>query len=1006
MFPLNFIHLEADSRFYVLDAMANHLRTPARRVPRPNRPPRLPMLDSGISDDPAPAAPPVATRAAFLARVELGLAPHRLCPEQLGPPPLAAAGARGRRFRLPPPTLMERVSVELFRCARVIAAAPGLDLCDVAHESDNPETLTGSIYSLCKMAGGLDSTSPTVQSEPGAQGGLAPTALLLASGAWHALVGLFVRSVLPVAARRAPGDPAEAPYPLPGQTVDILALAVLPLLRTSAAASPPLAMELVAHPDVASALGLLLANPHLSHLASLTLAEMASRSDRDAALARLPQLPARLARLTPRQLLFAAYLLSSANRESDVLCNTHAAIVAHSCGAPTTRAVLPPLSPPLPGPCLRPFADSAVRAAATALPAVLSNHSLLADAVVSLPLAAIRAHGLRVVGQQHSASPAADNYAIRTVHLADLLAARLSLLLEFQVYASRTPATSNAYVMTLLERMPALHANGDWVSLLRAIDALSEARASYVSLKRSVGDTKAAEGDNMLALALDRFRTCSTALAVRTCEISGDGASLCVAITSLLGGPCRDVWHAAFLRAGFLSTAARCLTFLDFGWVDPDAACIHGPGCVCGTAASFHAQLLRMLYFMFDRLGVHRPEPSLAFSRAELRCLGADIPAHYETLGACPRHAASLLPQARHGLHALLAHWVRALDNANPRRQWALLVLNMLMRSGTERDQLFVARELGMLDLALGSLLLDRPSAAGPPRLDLQSAFDLLGTMLFRSEAVFRLLVAATDADKTAQLTALTFEHLPESAVFVRAVLLSAHAFGAAADARGIPPPPHDPFRPLRSPPLPPCAAAAALYDPASCPLCSALTDHLPDLLAAFWTAAPLEELRQDTICAVNTALMAVVLCRSSGVRRHLVETASAIAAVAPAPGGFWQRLRDGRVDAADPVLPRLVMVLAGVRSTCVFWRDLYQADRSRDLANLQLSTAVPFAAYRRANRWVFAEAGRLLRLLTPTGRPLPEARPPAADITRLAVVAAGDPVLIRQYVPAPLRHR
>eukprot|EP00743_Colponemidia_sp_Colp-15_P008590 GILK01009348.1.p1 GENE.GILK01009348.1~~GILK01009348.1.p1 ORF type:complete len:617 (-),score=153.13 GILK01009348.1:202-2052(-) len=234
-------------------------------------------------------------------------------------------------------------------------------------------------------------------------------------------------------------------------------------------------------------------------------------------------------------------------------------------------------------------------------------------------------------------------------------------------------------------------------------------------------------------------------------------------------------------------------------------------------------------------------------------------------------------------------------------RFWLASCIEAFLRSSTSADQIFVARSGVLLHLVKEIMGGNMANASS-----LQTSFDLLGEILKFNRMVFLLLnKAIVTVGESSRFAEIALTHLVDSNVFIRSITLSLERF-ADEDALNK----HD--------------TSHIPYPFESCSLNRFLQSTRFRLVKDLMAVVTVDELSQENICCVNTALVFLILANYKGQLPQLLQDVREAEA------------QDGKTVAS----------IDNFRSLLDFWREYY-SQRGRDCLNIEVSSKISFKLWK-----------------------------------------------------------
>eukprot|EP00004_Rigifila_ramosa_P024165 TRINITY_DN6931_c0_g1_i2.p1 TRINITY_DN6931_c0_g1~~TRINITY_DN6931_c0_g1_i2.p1 ORF type:complete len:1087 (+),score=226.89 TRINITY_DN6931_c0_g1_i2:260-3520(+) len=426
-------------------------------------------------------------------------------------------------------------------------------------------------------------------------------------------------------------------------------------------------------------------------------------------------------------------------------------------------------------------------------------------------------------------------------------------------------------------------------------------------------------------------------------------------ISCLLNGRRRFDFQSLFIRRGLVRTLCGVWAALKWEKVpaqdDHPPIAIHGPGCECHPENYFRLQYLRVVHYMCDSapsnklLFLSTSERAGVLAKVQARLArevepesvgGADTrrPRDAEARPALRRKkhqhrdgqgvAAPLSPsvQAKSadtalfetphsletfgcgdcpaGIIARILGLLVTLPQDSKYRFWLGSCCDSFMRGSPLEFRLFLS-EKGLLNWLLSQVLSEGFTVANT----LQTNFDLLGELIRWNEPIFSEISVLLTEDGFARLKAVIQSHLVDSNVFLRALVLSLERFretelGGAVQVRGV----EEGIDTEHS--------WGSVFPFREHPMWMRLQEIRLSLLAELMQAVSMEDLNQENVCCLNTALLFFLFYRRQrALPRVLAEL--------------------GRTHAA---------ALENFKALLGFWKQFY-ALQGRDCNTLELTTEI-----------------------------------------------------------------
>lgn len=229
-------------------------------------------------------------------------------------------------------------------------------------------------------------------------------------------------------------------------------------------------------------------------------------------------------------------------------------------------------------------------------------------------------------------------------------------------------------------------------------------------------------------------------------------------------------------------------------------------------------------------------------------------------------------------------------------RFWLASCVEAFLRGSDVRSQVLMARS-GLLQHLVDGVLNTQGSG------NLQTNLDLLGELIKCNPEVFAQLNEILDHATYTAFMQVVVSNLVDSNVFLRAVILSLEFFSARRVE---------------------LQALGSSYDPSQCKMRRFLQHNSLRLLRDLMTVITVEEVNQENICCLNTALSLFILARSHGQLHIFIETLYR-----------WERANE----QAGAVTGNFLSLLQ-------FWLEYYLY-RGKDCLSLELSSNIHFSEWR-----------------------------------------------------------
>eukprot|EP00246_Nothoceros_aenigmaticus_P018067 TRINITY_DN9316_c0_g1_i1.p1 TRINITY_DN9316_c0_g1~~TRINITY_DN9316_c0_g1_i1.p1 ORF type:complete len:883 (-),score=147.83 TRINITY_DN9316_c0_g1_i1:126-2774(-) len=418
-------------------------------------------------------------------------------------------------------------------------------------------------------------------------------------------------------------------------------------------------------------------------------------------------------------------------------------------------------------------------------------------------------------------------------------------------------------------------------------------------------------------------------------------------LCALCGGRSREQVQNQLAKLGLIGVLTSMFHKLDWktSHNQHHTRGIHGPGCACNPKSALKIQYLRLIHNFCDRDSCNRANKHLL-----LRSLSSPHQDVSSEATSSPK-ADGLIMQI---LRVLVAEPADSLY-----RFWLASCVEAFLRGADYHDQELVA-STGLMEHLLSEILKTGFRCAN----SLQINFDLLGELIKFNEVLFRRFTKLLKGEKFYQFVEVLVTNLVDSNVFVRSVVLSLDAFkrsrqfsfhpmGWQGDTEMvIDSGPGSSSKQDSSSDLSYHSIGLSHFvnddDETGCKLTSFVEHNSIRLLQDLMCAVRLEDINQDNICVLNTALIFLVFAEQHGRLEY-----------------YLQVLR--KSDMGGSGGPG--SVTRNFRSLLDFWRQYYVAKRGRDSVSLEYSTHIPFDEWLRIVDMLCAGSESSTSLLySPTG--------------------------------------
>ncbi|XP_024395590.1 uncharacterized protein [Physcomitrium patens] len=373
-------------------------------------------------------------------------------------------------------------------------------------------------------------------------------------------------------------------------------------------------------------------------------------------------------------------------------------------------------------------------------------------------------------------------------------------------------------------------------------------------------------------------------------------------LCALCGGKKREQVQNSLAELGLVSVLDDMFDKLDWVPTQPRAHSrgIHGLICACSPKSALKIQYLRLIHNFCDRDSCNRTNKQLLL-----------VPSVSKESNSCWTDGAEIK-----GSNGLIVKVLKILVDGpgdSLYRCWLASCVEAFLRGADPKDQETVA-STGLMEHLLREILKGGFRCAST----LQINFDLLGELIKFNKSLFQRLDGLLVGDAFDQFVEVLVTNLVDSNVFIRSVVLSLNCLKRT-----------DVLTTDLSPNLYPCSLKEksmrkdryiyeSKQDENYNKIAAFISHNTLRLLRDLMCAVRLNDINQDNICVVNTALIIFISVEKNG---ELL--------------AYLQGIR-----AADR------RVLNNFRSLLEFWRSYYLTKRGRECVSLQYSTQLPFSAW------------------------------------------------------------
>lgn len=370
-------------------------------------------------------------------------------------------------------------------------------------------------------------------------------------------------------------------------------------------------------------------------------------------------------------------------------------------------------------------------------------------------------------------------------------------------------------------------------------------------------------------------------------------------LCALCGGKRREQVQDSLAELGLVSVLNDMFDKLD--WVPAQSRAhprgIHGLGCVCNPKSALKIQYLRLIHNFCDRDSCNRTNKQLLLAPSVSK-----------------ESSSFWSKNSDKELDSLLVKILKIFVNEpgdSLYRFWLASCVESFLRGADKKDQEVVA-STGLMEHLLQEILKGGFRCA----TSLQINFDLLGELIKFNKTLFQRLDGLLAGDKFDRFVEVLVTNLVDSNVFIRSVVLSLDYFkrsqvdtmdlGSSPSACSLE------ETSMRKGDF----SFGSREDGIYCKITAFISHNTLLLLKDLMCAVRLDDINQDNICVLNTALIIFIFVEKHGELQ-----------------AYLQALR-----AAD------MRVLRTFRSLLEFWRSYYLRKRGREGVSLQYSTQLPFS--------------------------------------------------------------
>ncbi|KAG0588156.1 hypothetical protein KC19_2G220700 [Ceratodon purpureus] len=371
-------------------------------------------------------------------------------------------------------------------------------------------------------------------------------------------------------------------------------------------------------------------------------------------------------------------------------------------------------------------------------------------------------------------------------------------------------------------------------------------------------------------------------------------------LCALCGGKRREQVQNSLAELGLINVLNDMFDKLD--WVPTPSRAhsrgIHGLGCVCNPKSALKIQYLRLIHNFCDRDSCNRTNKQLLLVPSvskESFSFWSKNNEGKESDGLMVKILKILVKEPSDSLY----------------RFWLASCVEAFLRGADHKDQEVVA-STGLMEHLLQEILQGGFRCA----TSLQINFDLLGELIKFNKSLFQRLDRLLTGAKFDQFVEVLVTNLVDSNVFIRSVVLSLDYFKRSqVHTTGLGSSPHGCF--LKETSMRKDDHGFGFREDVDyCKIATFVSHNTLRLLKNLMCAVRLDDINQDNICVLNTALIIFIFLERNGELQI-----------------YLQALRSDDV-----------RVLQTFRSLLEFWRSYYLRKRGREGVSLQYSTQLPFS--------------------------------------------------------------
>eukprot|EP01112_Ceratiomyxa_fruticulosa_P018786 TRINITY_DN6059_c0_g1_i1.p1 TRINITY_DN6059_c0_g1~~TRINITY_DN6059_c0_g1_i1.p1 ORF type:complete len:940 (+),score=211.94 TRINITY_DN6059_c0_g1_i1:135-2954(+) len=466
-------------------------------------------------------------------------------------------------------------------------------------------------------------------------------------------------------------------------------------------------------------------------------------------------------------------------------------------------------------------------------------------------------------------------------------------------------------------------------------------------------------GNNMLNEEDENAQNSIQSMAICTYQVE-----LLFVIYAILSGKRRSELQQRLANIGFIYTITKIFDTIDWK-KSPEVSHerIHGPGCECNPEMALRVQLLRLLLNFTDGDPDQKSHKRQMLSSKEIQILYSTninsninnnnninnnktytssplvTPSSSSSPNISP-HYYPPLPSQKHeqGLLARLLTLYFSLSPDQPLRFWVSSCIESSLRCNDPEVQIFVFRH-GLLHFLIKEIVKhdslntsnnnnsnntnnnSSNSSQNLPLGTLQTSFDLLGEVMRWNRNIFIEFnkIVNEEEDLFPKFAKAVVDHLIDSNVFLRAVILSVERFRVEDKNQSNP---------------------RLLYPFQNCHLSNFLSQQHYTILRDLTTIITINDLNQENICCVNTAMVFLVLARRCSTKSPFLtrdrETSSDVSFLADCLSKF-------EIEGEKTGRPGFIG--ENFRQLLWYWREYY-AQHGRDCLSLELTSRI------RATEW------------------------------------------------------